>query len=396
MQLSVLKSKPILIFCWALLLRVLMCVVVAAVSGIAWRNLALFFDGHIYILIAKTLPKLYGDVYTIFPAFPKSANYLTGWFPLYPAVMFLADSILKDMRLSALLCAMVLSSLSVVLFYRLAKKEIDCPGAAAVLFSFFPPTWLLSGSLAFVEPLYVGLFILAMYLFLQDNSVGSIILASLVIITQKSGFLIILIMFIINCIRDGNKNIVRSWPLLLSFIPALIMQGYLGWLFHDPLVNINTHKAVFGGTYFAFPAQFFLRDLFLSGSPFQGLFWLRKITIVGALCFYAGTFVWSWPRRNAATMPYLVWLGVVLTFTLCLSGDSAFYAFPRFMAVAAPAAIMLLAKNFPWLFSRPGLILTAVPVIVVFNGVEAISQIDLASRYWGPEYFRALVYFLGR
>jgi len=46
-------------------------------------NLARIYDGHVYILIAKSFPHPYVGIEKIFPGYPHSLS-SPAWFPLYP------------------------------------------------------------------------------------------------------------------------------------------------------------------------------------------------------------------------------------------------------------------------------------------------------------------------
>lgn len=381
------RRRPRLaLFLAALGLRLACLAAVSWASGIRPPDLALFFDGHVYILIAKSLPRLYGDVHAFFPAFPKSVSYLTAWFPVYPALIAAVGPMLGDLRWAALAVSQAAAAAAVVLFYELARRFTRRPLAAAGLFLALPPIWLLCGSLAFVEPVYVCLFIATMLCHLSGKRAWAMALAGLVLVTQKSGFLILPIMLL----TDPGLRQAPRWRALLPYAAALapvaLLQAYLWSLYGDPLVNVHAQQRVFGGTFFGWPGRAFAASLLDPGQPFRGLLGLRKLTITASLLFYAGALAVSWPRRTSRTFPLMVWLGVVLAFTLCLASANAFYVFPRYMLMAAPAAMLLWADRLERLPGPAGLAVLAA-LALAFNAAEALSQLDLASRYWTPPYF---------
>ena len=378
------RSRLAALFAAALALRAGCALCVSLLSGVPLEDLALFFDGHLYILIARSLPRLYAGAGAAFPAFPKDAAFLTAWFPAYPALIR-ALALFVDWRWAALLACWVPASLAVALFHELARDYTPRPLPAALLFAFLPPAWLLGGSLAFVEGLYACL-LLGCVLALRRGRVPlACALGAAFALTQKSGFLLAPILLL------GFGR--RSLPVLAAAAAAgAALQLYLWRAFGDPLINLETHRRIFGGAYFGLPFAGIAQGLLSSESPFAGLFAARKAYIALETLFYAGAFAWALRRPKADERPLLAWLGCALLFYSCLTGAAGFYAFPRFMTVAAAPALLLAWRRLPPLSARwaPAAAL-ALAACLSWNAADSLSALDLASRYWGPGYYRAFV-----
>ncbi len=376
------------LFVWSVALRVAACLTLAEISGIDALDLSLYFDGHIYQLIARTFPHPYQDIHSLFAQFPKSPTYLTAWFPAYPFLIWTVNLAIHDLRLSALVVSWAAAGLAVVAFYELARRSTDRPLPAAVAFSFLPPEWLLCGSLAFVEPLFVCLFTATMAFFVAGRRNAAIVAAALTVVTQKSGILLLPVLML-SLWNGSLKSTIRAgWPYLAALVPAAALQTYLWLAFSDPTINFATHRRVFGGSYLTFPFLSIISGLNETRSALPGLFWTRKLMTLGSVVFYAGTWVWCWRRRTPEETPLLAWLGVVTVFVLSLAGSWGYYAFPRLCVVAAPPALLLLARRARGPFARfwPALLLL-VPWVILYDAHAALGHIALWNRLWSTDYF---------
>ena len=389
---SIVKIR-LALFAGSVALRVVTWLVLAELSGSDAPNLSLFFDGHIYQLIAQTFPHPYQDIHSLFPQFPKSPTYLTAWFPGYPLIIWTANWAVHDLRMAALVVSWIASGLAVVAFYELARRMTDRPLAAAAIFTFLPPEWLLCGSLAFVEPLFVGLFIATMAFFVAGRRNAAIAVAGLTIVSQKTGILVLPVLFL--SIWNGSlKNTVRVFlPYLAALLPLAALQAYLWLVFSDPIINFATHRRVFGGSYFSLPFLSLASGLLEAHSALPGLFWTRKLMTFGSVVFYAGTWAWCWRKRTPEETPLLVWLGVVTAFAVSLAGSWGYYAFARLCVVAAPPALLLWARRTRAPLARfwPALVLLA-PLVVLYDAFAALGHLELWSRLWSPRYLALVVH----
>lgn|GEM_PF-1206101 len=383
------------LFLLALAFRLSFLALASAFSGLPWRDLALYYDGHVYLLISKSYPRLYVGIHEIFPAF-RNSEYFTGWFPFYPLLIRLAGFVIRDSRVSALAVSQIAAALSVVLLYRLARLRSSRPLLAAALYIFFPPTWVLTGSLNFVEPVFVCLFLAAFDRFLAEDMAWAVVFASLVMVTQKSGFLILLVMLAVLVGRHGPRGLRMFLPYLASVLPLALMQGYLGLRFHEFWINLRVQREIFGGPLLQLPGVALARGLFSSTWPFPGPVRLRRELLAASVGFYAAVLAASWVRLRSRQWALVCWLGVVLAFNLCLAGPWACTGFARFMTLAAPAAI-LLAVELPDPATRlPALALCAAAgaAALVIGTWDLLGSLALIRRAWPAGYFESLATYL--
>lgn len=375
------------LFLFAVALRAATALAVSLASGMSLRNLTVFFDGHLYLLIARTLPALYSDPRLFFPDFPKDPSFLTGWFPVYPGFIKLLSLFAVDIRLAALLTAWLAGGIAVVLFYELAGDYLEKPLFAAILFSFLPTSWLIGGSLVLVESTYVCLLLACMLAFQRGKTGWASLFAALAVITQKSGFLLLPILALTATPRR------RAVMPCISAIAAIIgLQLYLWWLFGDPLINAKVHRSAFGGEWFGLPFAGFITWMLDPRSPFRELFWQRKLITVLEMSFYVFILCWSLFRYSSRMTLFTVWLGIVLLFHASLTNFWSFYAFPRYMLMAGPASIMLACHAFPmgnkrWHFAVAGVLLS---LTMLWTVLDTLGTLELCYRVWTPGYYKAL------
>lgn len=376
-----------LLLAWTVGLRAGTCLLLAGLSGLRPLDLSLFFDGHIYQFIARTFPQPYAHAHALFPEFPKSPTYLTAWFPLYPAAIRGAYALLGDWRLAALAASWAASGLAVLSFYGLARGLTRRPLAAALIFSFLPPTWLLCGSLAFVEPLFAALFIAAVRYHVAGRAAAAAAAAGLAIVAQKTGVLILPVLVLGGWKGSWGRTLRASLPYAAALLPLAALQVYLLAAFGSASINFETHRRVYGGDYLALPFSSLVRGLLEPVSALPGLFWTRKLMTLGSVLFYS-SWLWAWRRREPEEAPLLAWLGVVMLFAVCLSGPWGYYAFARLSVVAAAPALLLLARRVKAPAGRwwPALLLLA-PFSMTYAALDALGHLELWTRIWPPEYF---------
>ena len=349
----------------------------ASALEIDWRDLAVRYDGHLYLRIAKTLPALYVSA---------KYSYLPAGYPLYPVLIRAAGLLTGDLRVAAIAVSLAASAASVLLFFRLAGHFSKRPGLAAAIFVFFPSTWLMTGSLAFVEPILIGAAIAAVLAVVEDRPWAAGAACAIAVLTQKSGFLIAVIVALLVWSRKGRLD--RRWCAALALVPVAIaaLQGYLWLALGDPLINVKVLRTAFGGALFGVPFAGFLRGVF-EPSVFGGP--VRRIAVTISGFFYLGIAAAAWRRGSAAERPLLIWLGVCLAFNFSLGGYWAFHGLPRYLVLAAPAAVLLAEPLLPkaerWLIAAAPLVL-----LPYFAGLlDLVESESFMSRVWGPDFTAA-------
>lgn len=97
------------IFAAALAIRALFLLAASLETGWSALDLAMLYDGHIYMIIAKSFPTPYLHTRELVPFVTtfQDSRFFLGWFPFYPALIWLASLPIGDFRLSALAVAHV-------------------------------------------------------------------------------------------------------------------------------------------------------------------------------------------------------------------------------------------------------------------------------------------------
>lgn len=356
-----------------------------AASGASWPDLALRYDGQVYLALAKSLPRLYLDAPAFFPT-PVTAEYFTGWFPLYPALIRGAAELCGDARAAALGLSVALSAAAAALTARLAARTGGRrPWLAGALALLWPPSWLAVGSLACVEPLFVCCALAAVLAALEDRPWLAAAACAAGVLAQKSGFLLPAFALAAAWTARGPSGARRLAPVLLAAIPAAALQLWLWRAFGDPLINARVQRDIFGGSLFSWPLAALVRGA-LAPSPFGPM---RSALIPLAVAGYGGLLAHSWWAARREEAPLRAWLGIALAFHLCLDGFWAFHSLPRLLLVAAPAAIALAERRLPegrlLLWLSPALVL--VPFLVA---VLEFAQADaFGRRAWGEAHYAA-------
>lgn len=333
----------------------------AKALGVPVLDLALRYDGHVYLRIARTFPHPYLD---------GGGPFLAGWFPGYPFLVRAAAFVFRDLRLSAVIVSLSFSALSVFLFHRLASRFSKRPDFATLLFVFFPPMWLVVGGLGFVEPMLICSAMLGVLAVLEERPRFLAVACVSAVLAQKSGFLVP----VIASLLLGRKTLRIPWAAALSasVLAVLALQGYLWLSFGDPFINLKVQREVFGGSLFGVPFAAFVRGV-LHPSAFGGVW--RSAAIGASGLFYLAA-------AARAPRPLRPWLWTALAFFFSLGGDWAFHSLPRFLLVAAPPAILALEP----LLAESLLLAPLVLLPYLLGLVEAAQAEALWRRAWGAGY----------
>lgn len=352
-------------------------------TGVPWRDLALRFDGHVYLAVAKTWPRLYQGVPSFLPMF-RGSEYFTGWFPLYPVLIRAAAVLVGDARAAALAVSFAASAAAVLLFRRLAGSFTTRPGLAASLFCFFPATWLVTGSLAFVEPVFLCALLAAALAALEDRPGACAAAAAAAMLAQKTGFLVLPIALALVAARRGRRGLRAFAPLGLALLAPTALQLYLWRTFGDPLVNFHVQRDIFGGAMFGWPFAAFVSGA-LTPSPLGG--GAARALIASSGAFYLFVAAAAWRRARADERPLLAWLLIVLVPHFCLAGHWAFFSLPRLLLMGAPPALLL---SLPLLPRGERWLLFAAPLVLLpfFAGLLDVARAEvIVQGAWPPGYF---------
>lgn len=147
-------------------LHVGVAVAVAARSGLPLPVLGVFFDGHIYLEIARSFPLPYA---------PEALDY-AGFAPAYPALAWLLHGALGSVLNwgGALLLATWLPAVaSALLFHRVCRALALEPLLPTVLFVVANPRWIAVAAPAHPEPLAMAAALASLLAYLRERPAAS-------------------------------------------------------------------------------------------------------------------------------------------------------------------------------------------------------------------------------
>jgi len=156
---------------------------------LAWRDLAMLYDGRLYLLVARSFPAVYqnggGD------PVPVDYPHLTIYLPLLPAAIATIDAAVGDLRSSAIAASLLTACVALAGFERLARRSgLARPILATALFAVLPPLWVLLSALPFSDSVLLAAAILAFVAFAEDRHALAALAAGAAAVAQKSGFLV--------------------------------------------------------------------------------------------------------------------------------------------------------------------------------------------------------------
>lgn len=373
-----------LLFVAGLIARLAAAAGVELLSQLSADRLALMFDGHVYLLIARSAPRLYEGIHLFFPAF-RDSTYFTGWFPLYPALIALASPL--GWTDAALWVSRLLGAGGAPLMFVLALRHCRRPALAAAWFCVAPGSWLLTGSLAFAEPAFVCAFLAALLALERAPAWPAAALCAAATLAQKSGVLILPI-----ALAARGAQWRRAWPAAGALAGLILLFGWHGRVFGDPLIGARVQSDLFGGSAFAPPFSSLARGLLADDDVIGAHAAWRKLAVLLSLGFYGGVFLWGLRRRARVDRLCLGWLGFVLAFYSTIAFPWGYVSWGRFLAVAAPAAFILLADALTAAQARAATVL--LPVVAALSlGWACVEGSDGARRVWRnwpPGYFESL------
>jgi hypothetical protein len=314
----------LVVFGFALAFHVATSALAAGAAGIPLSHLGVYFDGHIYIEIAKSFPLPYAA---------EGRHYL-GHAPGYPAAIALVRALtpsgLVDWGLAALLASWIAAALSASAFFVLCRA-VGCPPLwPSLLFVVANPSWVMIGSTAHAEPLAMLFSILAFAACLQGRLAASVGALSLATLTRFPavlagpalawGFL-----------ATRRRREWRTWLALATPLAALaLLHLYL-------FVRIPDFPRRRRG-----PPRILGREAGRPVRPGPGPPALRAgaLTLTTLLCYVAAVVIGLRPReRERWVLP--LWVAGIVLFHVSLSGEVAVRAFTRLAVLAWPGALLV-------------------------------------------------------
>lgn len=328
------------LFAFALLLEVAVAAWASRSSDVALPALAVFFDGHLYLEIAKSFP---------LPFSQAGLDYL-GHAPGYPALAWGMRMATPDAAVSwgtaLLLASWIPAALCPVAFALVAREsERAAPSGsrrsfawAGLLFAVLNPRWVSLAASAHPESLAMLLLILALLAHLRGQAAASGVLLSLCVLTRYPSLLLGLPFAWAVLVTQRQLVPARVFWVLSPLVAFSLIQLYLDARVPGFTSLEQTHD-LFWETGLVLP----FTELILNASPshWPAEYRLYEVTYATAF-FYLAAVIVGLRRSERAVWMLPLWVGVMLVFHASLSGKLGAYDFARLVVLAWPAALLVM------------------------------------------------------
>ena len=294
------------------------------VNRYSFHRFANLYDASIFIEIAKS-------------GYSAENVGRFAMFPLFPFfIRILAPIVGYD--ISALIMVVLFSSMSTVVFYKIAQIKSRFPFLISLFFVFSAYPWFVVSSLPYSEPLFTLLALSTYYLVEKNRYLLSGIAVAGAALTRLAGILLVVII-LYGAIKERKlRNAI--WT-VLPIISLGTLFTYFYFLTGDFLAVIHVERAwaselPYGGTYLVFPFSFILhfvqtglllpnywRIVLLFGVYTYGLYRIRRD--VGLLAFSLPTYLLA-----ASLSPFpTFWFGMDRQLVPIFS--SCFFAYEKYL-----------------------------------------------------------------
>jgi hypothetical protein len=298
------------------------------------ESLAVYFDGHLYLEIARSFPVPYS---------PAGPDYL-GHSPGYPGLAWflhvLLPNRLVDWGGALLLAAWIPAALAPGVFYLLCRELQISAFWPSFLFIAGNPRWLTLSATPHPEPLAVLLVIAILLAYQRQRLAWCMFLLSLAVLTRYPAILIGL------PIAFGTILIRRDWsPKTIAILasPLAVFGAFNAYLFLriPDFAGISAAHRVFWitGPTWPFAALWGNAERWLWPPDYP----LFEVTYASLLFYLVMIPVGFRPsERRAWLLP--VWVATIVLFHVSLSGILGAWDFARLVVLAWPAALLIFWK----------------------------------------------------
>jgi hypothetical protein len=321
-----------LIFAAAFAFQAAVSIAAAASGGLPLHALAAYYDGHLYLEIAKSFPLPYS---------PAGPDYL-GHAPGYPALIALIHALSPDAwvdwGMAALLGAWIPAAASALAFRALCRAHGVAPLWPVLLFAAANPFRVLLGSTAHAEPCAELLAILCFVAFARGRLGWSALWLALASLCRFPAILLgIPLAFGVWFLR--RERSARTLALLgAPLLAPALLHLYL-WLRIPGFRSIFASHAIFWRAPFEDPFSS-ITALARMGGSWRDAFPLWAVWL--SLLVYALAIAVGLRRSERDRSHLAVWAAVIVVFHAALSGVMGALAIPRMMILAWPPSVLIL------------------------------------------------------
>jgi hypothetical protein len=302
-------------------------------AGIDLANLGVYFDGYLYIEIAKSFPLPYS---------PEGRGYL-GHAPGFPALIFLLEKLLPgNWGIAAIAASLLPAAGAVVVFHCLARQLSISSLWPTAAFAVANARWISTAGSAHAESLAMLLVLLCFLDHFRGNRFRSVLWLAMAGLTRFPALLLAAPLAVGVLFFQKDR---RSSSFAALGLPVLVYALFNLYLYqHIPdFEGIAAAHAVFWDTQLSWPLNAWLVQGGRGPLPAQHIYF--ALTYLFLFFYVAATVVGFFaPRlRRDGLLVIPLWLTVQLLFHLSLDGKPAVTAFARLVILAWPAALLITA-----------------------------------------------------
>ena len=326
-------------------------------AGIPFSELAAYFDGHLYLQVAKSFPLPYSG---------EGRSYLTHA-PLYPALVWLVHlvvpSALAGWGTLAIWVAWLGSAAGAAAFYLLAREVGARPGWATAFYVLANPRWASIAATAHAEAVAMPLVILCLLAFSRRRLGWCVVWLSLASLARFPAILLGgPLAFGVLVLRRDFRIRNFAW-LSLPLLVLALFQLYQYLRIPDFGGLLQEHSGLWEA-HLVWPFQAFLEF----GARFHRTFGIQQLLLDLSLAFYFSAILVGLRRGSGSSGFVLAGCVAILAFFhVSLSGRPAVSAFPRLVVLAWPAALLL-----HWRWLSPRLPSLAAAILAVWLGAVSL------------------------
>jgi hypothetical protein len=350
----------------ALVFHVLPAILTSRATELPVRALSVYFDGHMYIEIARSFPLPYP---------PGSFDYM-GQAPGYPALIYLGrlltPSAFVDWGSLALMASWLPAALAAGAFYMVCKCVGDRPFWPGVLFAIANPRWATIAASAHSEPLAMLAVTLCLAAYFNGRLTLSMVLLTCASLCRFPAILLGLPLGV-------GVLVQRSEVRLRNFaLPSLPLRAFGLWNLYlsaraPNFRGLHESHSIFGEFEFTWPflaLVAYIRALFGWGSFAQILMHPMGGPVVVAGAVYLLSIVVGFRRRERPLWVLPLWVLVIVLFHASLSGLT--WDFPRLAILVWPASLLILWR---WVGTHvPAAVLVAICVVLAGHSLWAATR----------------------
>lgn len=340
-------------------------------AGVPFGALAAYYDGYLYLDIAKSFP---------LPFAPDALDY-AGQAPGYPALAALAHALLPGAAggwgVAMLGVAWLAGALSTAVFYALCRATGTPPLLPTLLFAVANPLRTFVVATAHPEPVATLFALASLVAFLRERPVACFAWLALATLTRYPALLLTAPLVLGFALLHGRRDARALAPAALPLVALALLHLYLAWRVPG-FRNVWAAHGAFWEPGLTLP--------FSALAEFGPGLWATLPSTMTMTCTLLLAYLVSIPLglrevdRRLWILP--LWIATPVLFQLSLSGAPAVFGFARLTALAWPAAVVVLWRALPSRLPR-GAVLAGAAALGAFGVWFAGANLATATRIQG-------------